>query len=214
MRALVVTAALLGLFVAVTSDVLANPPDSSVTFSILRNGSELGRHTVRYRNDGDRLVVENRIRISVRLAIFEAYRYEMDSDEQWRGTEMIGLHSRTDKNGDPYEVMARRTRDGFSVHRRDGRTTAPADSVVDSPSYNVLAGHPTHMIDAEAGRIWNVRVAGPAAETLTIGRQRLETSRFRVTGDLDAILWYAADGRMVKKRLIAPDDSTVITQRR
>ena len=71
----------------------------------------------------------------------------------------------------------------------------------------------TNLIEFEAedGTVRRVRVSAPATESLTLGGRAVPCRRVTVSGDLDATLWYGPSGILVRKRLTAPDGSTILT---
>jgi len=107
------------------------------------------------------------------------------------------------------QVMLRAMRTGTIVQSASGRTSVPADTVPQSPSWNVLTTPRTSMIDAETGAVAHVRVVGPASDDLTLHGTPVPTRRYRVQGGDRATLWYDARDVLVKKRLPAPDGSTI-----
>jgi hypothetical protein len=190
----------------------ATPPSDGVyEYVIERNGSRIGDHRVRFRSHGSRVMVEHRVRIRVSVAGWDAYVYELDSRESWAGDRLVALHSRTNKNGERLEVLANGMRRGVLVNTRDGARRAPASIVTASPSWNVLERRPDRMLDAESGATWRVTVSEGRDEPVRIAGRTVPCRRFRVRGDLDAMLWYGPGGVLVKKRLRAPDDSSIVT---
>jgi hypothetical protein len=82
---------------ALAGPALAVPGD--LTFRVVREGSEVGRHTVRFREEGGLLEARSEVRIEVKLMGFTVYRYLHETVEAWRDGRLVGLSSRLDKNG-------------------------------------------------------------------------------------------------------------------
>lgn len=210
--------ALLGLASVGRLDVVRAdpPPDRTVSYEIRRNGDPIGTHRVTFARQPsaghpERFTVHHEIQIRVTLLALEAYRYTMDSRETWEGDRLLGLFASTDKNGDALRVFARAGGGGVRVRAPRGEARAPADAVPSSPQHDVFDVPRTTMIDAEDGRLLDVQVSAPATETLELGGRRVRCRRYTVSGDLDATLWYAPSGILVRKRLTAPDGSTILT---
>jgi hypothetical protein len=185
-------------------------PSAQLEYRILRNGDPIGTHELRIRSRGNRLALQHKIHIQVTIAGFDAYTYEMSSSEYWDGDRLTRFAAHTNKNGTRLAVSAALQGDAFRISG-ERTATAPANAVPDSPHYDFLRLRPRHMIDAESGRVLNVRVSAPADETIRSGSTSVATRRYRVTGDLDGTYWYRADGVLVKKRLTAPDGSEILT---
>ena len=139
---------------------------------------------------------------------WDAYTYRMESAEFWDGDRLTRMTAHTNKNGTPLSVQAS-LRDSALVVTGSERGRAPAGAVPASPAWNVLERQPRQMIDAESGALWNVRVSAGESARLRVGGRTIATRRYRVRGDLEATLWYGPQGLLVKKRLTAPDGSTV-----
>lgn len=184
------------------------PPGGVHDYRILRDGSPIGTHRVEIRSRGDRLAIRHRIDIRVTIAGWDAYTYRLDSAEFWHGDRLTRLTSHTNKNGTPLSVRAS-LRGQRLVVAGAQRGHAPPDAVPASPAWNVLERRPRRMIDAESGQLWHVRVSEGEPATLRVGGRPVRTRRYRVRGDLEATLWYGPRGILVKKRLAAPDGSTV-----
>lgn len=194
--------------VAVEADI---PPTRTVDYQIRRNGDLIGTHRVEFTRRGERFTVHHRIHIRVTILAFEAYHYSMDSRETWQGDRLLGLTASTDRNGDALTVFVRASGQRIRIRGPSGRAQVPADAVPSSPQHFVFDRRRSVMFDAEDGTVLRVRVRGPVTETLTLGGRAVPCRRVRVTGDLDATLWYAPSGILVRKQLTAPDGSTVLT---
>jgi hypothetical protein len=70
-----------------------------IAFAVVREGREVGTHTVRFRAEGDLLRARSEVRIAVRLAGFTVFRYSHDTEEAWRGDRLMALDSQLDNNG-------------------------------------------------------------------------------------------------------------------
>ncbi|MCA9604541.1 MAG: hypothetical protein KC619_03030 [Myxococcales bacterium] len=197
---------------AVASVVHADPPPSrTVRYEIRRNGDPIGTHQVVFARQGERFTVHHRIDIRVTVLALEAYSYQMDSRETWQGDRLLGLTSSTDKNGEALRVFARASGEQLRIRAPEGQHQIPADAVPTSPQHWVFDRPRAVMFEAEDGTVRRVRVSAPATESLTLGGRAVPCRRVTVSGDLDATLWYGPSNILVKKRLTAPDGSTILT---
>ena len=211
MRRLPLFLALLSLVTASLAARADPPPTRTVHYEIRRNGDPIGSHGVEFARDGERLTVHHRIEIRVSVLALEAYRYTMDSRETWEGDRLLGLIASTDRNGDALTVFARAGGEAIRIRGPNGRAEVPAEAVPSSPQHFVFDRPRPVMVEAEDGRVLQVRTSGPTTESLTLGGRSVACRRVRVTGDLDATLWYGPSGILVKKQLTAPDGSTIVT---
>ena len=202
----VMSFALCALFALAAS---AAPPRGSYQYTITRNGDAIGTHRTELRARGDRLVVQHDVDIRVQIAGWEAYRYRLSSSEFWDGDRLTRLTAHTNKNGTPLAVMARAADRHIEI-RGANEARASLEAVPASPAWNVLERRPRTMIDAENGETLSVRVGEPRAATIRAAGRSVACRCYRVAGELSADLCYRADGVLVRKRLRAPDGSTVV----
>src|SRR5450432_3757912 len=85
---------------------LDHPP--SLAFDIVRKGSTIGYHTLRFTEEGARLIVDIEIRIKITFASIPVFRYEHDSREVWQDGQLVALDTRTNDDGEAFKVTARR----------------------------------------------------------------------------------------------------------
>ena len=125
---------ILGSMLALPSLGLAAPAGAASweqAFTVSRNGTPIGRHRLRFQQDGPRLAVDIAIELEVKLAFITVYRYRYrhTNRELWDDGRLIGFTSRTDENGTPHRVEARRAGDGLVVDGDQGRIDAPGDAI-------------------------------------------------------------------------------------
>ena len=77
----------------------ARAAPADIGFRVIREGSQVGTHRVRFREESGLLEATSEVRIQVRLAGITVYRYTHDVVEQWRGERLMSLASRLDRNG-------------------------------------------------------------------------------------------------------------------
>lgn len=189
--------------------VADGPADQVQTYTILRNDSPIGTQSVRFQNVGERLIVQYRIRIRVDVLFVNAYSYDMDAREDWRGDRLERLTVQTDKNGEELSAEASISGGALVVRGSAGSTRAPLDTIPAGPFVNALDHHPSHVIDAETGEVVPVELSGPRRVTLRIGERSWQALRYRMTGEREATLWYREDGVLIRQRLVAEDDSVI-----
>jgi hypothetical protein len=100
----------------------------AINFRILRGGSAVGTHAVRFREEGALLVAESEVRITVRLAGFTVYRYAHDTTERWQGARLMALTSRIDRNGTPGFCEARAEANALALRGTAGEARLPAEA--------------------------------------------------------------------------------------
>jgi hypothetical protein len=98
---------------------------ADIGFAIVREGREVGTHTVRFRAEGGLLRARSEVRIVVRLAGIPVFRYSHDTEEAWRGDRLDALDSRLDNNGRPGLCEARAEAGGLRLRGTAGEALLP-----------------------------------------------------------------------------------------
>jgi len=101
---------------------------SALNFRVVRSGSAVGTHTVRFRDEGNALVAETEVRIIVRLAGFVVYRYAHDTTERWQDERLMSLSARLDRNGTPGFCEARAEGSALLLRGTAGEARLPAEA--------------------------------------------------------------------------------------
>ncbi|MGG5819741.1 DUF6134 family protein [Falsiroseomonas sp. HW251] len=105
---------------------MAAPAD--INFRIMRGGSQVGTHGVRFRDEGDLLRARTEMRIRVTLAGFTVFRFTQDTEEAWRGERLVALESRADRNGTPGFCSAVGELNGLRLRGTAGEALLPPNA--------------------------------------------------------------------------------------
>jgi hypothetical protein len=164
-----------------------------LAFDVLRDGAPIGTHRVRIRTVGARTDVEIEIDLAVRVGFLTLYRYSHRARETWQDARLVALDARTDDNGTRTHVVARATDDGLAVEGPGGAFVAPADTTPTSywRREQVAA---TSRLDSQSGRLIDVRTVPAGERGAPVDGAVQRVAVFRLEGDLEAEVGYAADG--------------------
>jgi hypothetical protein len=187
-----------GLLPLLGARALAAP--AAIDFKVMREGREVGTHTVRFRDDGDLLRVRTEMRIIVRLAGFTVFRFTQDTEEAWRGERLVGLESRADRNGRPGACQAMAEGNAIRLRGSSGEALLPANAAPLTwwRAATLQTGVP--LFDVREGRPVEPRLERRAEA----GGQRI-----RLVGGEGAEVVYDAAGRWVGFATTGEDGSTV-----
>ena len=204
------------------------PYGENLSFTVFRNGQEIGRHTLSFQHEGPNRTVTVAIDLAVKALGITAYRYVHNSTEVWNGNALQALDARTDDNGKKFAVRAQRGARGLVVEREAPReivAAADADQGLQAPEVgrellpaNVL---PTsHWNFGQVGQsvLLNTQYGTRSHTKITpMGREPVKTTsgaiveatRYRYTGDIRLDQWFDDRGRWVKAAFKASDGSTI-----
>jgi hypothetical protein len=193
----------------VAAPALARAPDGlTLEYQIIRNGSEIGRHKVRFAHDGDNLVVETEVRIEVNFAFITLFRYALDGVETWRHGRLVELRTTADDDGDQYAVHAVADGDSIVVNAGGDTWTAPATAMPSSLWHPDLA-RGSLLIGVEQGERMVIAAEDVGRENIPARGGEVSATHLVVSGELERDLWYDDDGILVHLRLVARDGSEI-----
>jgi hypothetical protein len=175
----------------------ALPSAGEIAFKVFRDDAPLGHHRVVFRREAEDLQVEIDIQLEVKLAFLTIFRYSHSNREVWRDGRLVSIDTKTDDDGDSYWLRGRAGEAGFEVEGSGGSFLAPAD-IMPTSYWNVETVTKTRLLDTQRGRLIDVDIAPTASEVVSVAGQAVEAQRYRMTGDLELDLWYAADGEWAK----------------
>lgn len=208
-------AALAIVVVAATATAAAAPPvpaEGRLDYVIARNGEPIGSHAIVFRREGQRLVVETKVEIVVKMAMIAVYRFTKTSRETWLGGNIVAYEAQTDDDGKSLTVAARADGGRIVIEGASGDGEAPLGTLV-SGYWNIATVRQTRLIDSENGDVVEVEAEGGDEEGLTVGGRKLRAHYWRLKGKLARDLWYGEDGLMLAMRSVASDDSVIETVR-
>lgn len=182
----------------------ARSAPADIAFKVMREGREVGTHTVRFRDEGELLRVRTEMRIAVRLAGFTVFRFTQDTEEAWRDERLVALESRADRNGRPGACQAVAEARGLRLRGSAGEALLPANAAPLTwwRAATLRAGVP--LFDVREGRPVEPRLERRAEGGL---------QRIRVIGGEGAEVVYDAAGRWVGFATTGEDGSSVTYQR-
>ena len=204
------------------------PYGSTLAFKVYRNGTEIGQHTVSFRNDGATRYVKISVGLSVKALGVTAFRYQHEAREVWHAGNLESLESHTDENGTKYTVRVRRDAQRLVVDREMTPlmlAASASDQALALPEvgHELLPGSmlPTSNWNFDQVRkpvLLNTQYGTPSHTTITVmGREAVKTSsgttvqatRYRYTGDLRMDQWFDDKGRWVRAAFPAFDGSII-----
>jgi hypothetical protein len=169
---------------------LVVPAGGALAFSMVRRGSEIGRHTLRFESNGERLEVHVAIEARVTFFSVQLAHYRLRLIESWQGERLIWLDGRTDKNGQQNWVRASRTAEGLVVEGSGtARYVAPDDATpITYWNRHMLDGP---MIDAESGELQRPRVVPRGEETIPLASgAKIAAEHYNLSNGVHADVWY------------------------
>ncbi|MDQ1078611.1 DUF6134 family protein [Pseudoroseomonas cervicalis] len=98
-------------------------PPQGYRFRLLREGREVGRHTVQAEPDG---TVRSVVLVEVKLLSFTVFRMRHEYAERWQGDRLAGYAALTERNGSQGRVELAATAEGLRGRGPEGALALPA----------------------------------------------------------------------------------------
>jgi hypothetical protein len=193
------------------------PASGRQEFTIFRDGEVIGRHVSEFTRSGDRLTVRTHMTIAVKVLLVTAFSFEMDSEEQWVGDQLVAMRTRANDDGRKKALDARRD-DGaqpelLRIDYNGHPSTLPV-GLLPTSLWNPDTVRQSELVDVLNGKRRQVTITARGAETLQVAGQRVEAQRYLMTGELERELWYGPDGQLLKVELPGDDGSEVTLLRK
>jgi hypothetical protein len=194
------------LAVALAGSAVAAPPESvpaPISFVVNRDGSPIGTHRLSFHAepgpDGERLIVDIDIDITVKAAFVILYRYTYKCRETWTGGRLLALDSTTDDDGTKTTLHVRATEAGLQVDGPDAHYVAPPDMLPDSYWHPDTVKH-QHFIDGENGKPVDLISTPAGHRTITVDGKSVELALYRLSGETTGEIGYGPDGQWLALR--------------
>jgi hypothetical protein len=186
----------------------APPPGGVLDFTVLRNGSEVGRHEMLFRTDADGLKIDIRTNVAVKVAFITAYRFEHEGHEVWQGGRLARLWSKTNDDGTKHVLDV--TAGGESlVVMADGKEAQKLSASIPASLWNERIVQQKDILNTLDGTRMAIQVADLGTEAVTVKNAVVPARHYAITGDLQRELWYDAQNVLVKVRFKAKDGSDI-----
>lgn len=160
------------------------------SFRIIRDGADIGYHTVALSRTGDEIQAAIEIEIKVKVLGVTVYRYEMTNRETWRAGRLVALSSVVNDDGEAAFARVKADSGRLLVDGSGFQGEAPADAATTSYwSYDFLSRKT--WISTQTGALQNVNCAPVGTGTIPSPAGALTTEAWAVTGDFEVTLHYA-----------------------
>lgn len=182
--------------------------ESDLSFTVLRDGSEIGSHEIRISEAAGKTTVDIETEVAVKLAFVTVYNFDHEGLEIWENGQLVSYVSKTDDDGTKKSLNARRDGGAFAINGSAGnRSAEPA--VVPASLWNMATISQTHLMNTLDGSNMAVTIKDMGEEAVKVKGKDVMAHHYAMTGELQRELWYDASGRLVKVRFAASDGSDI-----
>jgi hypothetical protein len=183
----------------------------TLAFQILRNGNQIGTHSMSFERGADEINVTAAIDITFKLAFITLYRFVHEGHELWRNGQLVSMDTTTNDDGTKHRLIVRADEETFriSIDGRDFQAPRMALSSLWRGDYPV-EGTMLDIVDASLLKV----------QSHVIGEERIATPEgmvvarhLEIRGDLIRDIWFDSSGALLRM-LFPADDGSQIEYRR
>ncbi len=186
----------------------APPPGGVLDFTVLRNGSEVGRHEMLFRSEADGLKIDIHTNVAVKVAFITAYRFEHEGHEVWQGAHLARLWSKTNDDGTKHVLDVTAGGDSLVV-MADGKELEKSSASIPASLWNERIVQQKSILNTLDGSRMAIQVADLGTEIVLVKGAKVPARHYSITGDLQREVWYDAQNVLVKVRFKAKDGSDI-----
>jgi len=192
---------------------LPEAPTRDLSFRVLRGGSVIGTHAVRFSATADALTVTVAVDLAVKFGPIRLFHYKHDTIERWKGGIFESLDSKTDHDGTAHFSTVRREASGLAVEGSKGpRYIAPANALP-ATHWNraELSGA---MINPENGALLTPRITDKGRTSVALASgATIPARQFDWRGQDNMDLWYDDKDAWAALSAAAEDGSRLVYER-
>jgi len=194
-------------FGAADADVQPAASKSHHVYNVVREGSQIGTNTVDVERRGDTTQVRIKAKISVKIMYVEAYRYDHEATETWKGGQLVAFHSVTDDNGTRHTITATPAAGKLDLTVDGKQSTGPL-TLRPASLWDKSFDGQSELFDPANGKRMAVKVKKVGSEQISVHGAPHKTDHYRISGELERDLWFDGD-TLVRMRLLGRDRSVV-----
>ncbi len=176
----------------------ATPAD--IRLNVIRKGSPIGTHVIRFGQAGDTLKVTSQVDLRVKVAFITVYSYQQTAADDWENDVLVRTRIQTNDDGKETLVQAE-ARDGrLAVQGPAGSTATQLGAMTDISFWNQAISKGPALVDSQTAELIKIQVEGGAKERIMVRGQAVEALRFSMNGTKgrSGSVWYDDAGSLVK----------------
>ncbi|MCR9196923.1 MAG: DUF6134 family protein [Hyphomonas sp.] len=169
-----------------------------IDFTVLRKGKPFGSHVLTFeRDDNGKLEVTTDVDLQVKFGPITAFKYRLDSVEEWIDGQLVALNGKSNNDGRKGEVVAQAEGGDLLVDGTKFDGALPIGTIPSS-HWNRLQVYQNQMLSTETGEVLDIDVEVIGDDTVQVGDQMVDATHYRLKSDLIVDLWYDRQSRWVK----------------
>lgn len=168
-----------------------NATEQEWRFRVFLDDKEIGYHNFFLQADEEVSRLQSEARFEYRLLFVKLFGYQHDNIEKWRGNCLTEINSKTDANGQPYQVNGSLDGETFLLSGSAGESQLPPCSM-SFAYWNPEFLEQDQLINVQNGEVLDVEVSAPELVDLEVRGVMQPAYRYLLgAGEMKIELWYS-----------------------
>lgn len=205
----VIRCLVVALGIVAAGAAIANP-NERLEFGVYLEDERIGFHRVEFRQDGPERRVDVVAEMDVKILFFNAFSYRHSASERWLDGCIVALETRTNDDGDVYEVVGRSIPAGLQVSTLE--TQSELSGCIRTFAYwNPDLLDSAYLLNTQTGEYEPAQLQRLDDQPLVFRDETIGEQQFRLNvGDETEIrLWYSANGEWLALETTVTGGSTL-----
>jgi Family of unknown function (DUF6134) len=188
----------------------AEAPASAETlrYAIMRNGDQIGTHTVEITRTGSDTSVSLATNLVVKVLFITAYHFQHTDSERWANGHLVSLKSSTDNNGTRHNVSVVTKPSGLELDA-DGKMSQLDRNIVTGSLWNADILHHMQFLDAQDGQTLPLTVIDDGTDDVMVGGHPLKAHHYTLKSRYSQDVWFDDHQRLVQVKIVGTDGSII-----
>lgn len=203
MKTLIRSAAFALAAIIATTTFQAQAANKTLSYTVQRDGKNIGTHTYNISDRGDETLVEVTTDIKVKVLFVTAYKFIHASKEVWKNGQLVSLSSTTDDDGTAKELNAAAAGSKFTLDSKvkgaERRQHADGPLIPASLWKRDIVTQ-SRVLNTLDGTVMKIDVEDMGQDTVQAGGADVQAHHYSITGELTRELWFNAAGDLVRIR--------------
>jgi len=160
-------------------------------FRVFLDDKEIGYHDFVLEEAGEGLTLQSEASFEYRLMFVKLYGYTHENTENWNDGCLTAIESKTDANGQPYEVSGKLRGDSFILDGARGTVELPPCNM-SFAYWNPAFLKQERLINTQNGEVLDVEISEPERVEIEVRGVLQPALRYRLeAGEMKIELWYS-----------------------
>ncbi len=176
-------------------------------FLVLRDNAVVGDHVLNFFKLNNQIIAETKFNIKISFLGLSLYNYQYESRGVWEEDRLQRIDVRVNDDGKEISNTAQMETAGYSIN--NSNNLLPNTTLFPTSHWNTNVLKQGQVFNTILGKLNTVEITNLGPEKIKILNGFIEADHYRYTGELRLDAWYDKQGRWVKLKFLAEDQSTI-----